>query len=206
MSVARVYKTKKSQKERTCTKCRKTIPVGSSYTYFTVGFRGRATQYRHDTPECASRPSERESSKLAGAMSAVEAAEDELRALDPETVTEDDVQSIFADAATGIEEVAQEYRDAAESAPGLGETNNERGDILDASANELSSWGYSGGDFDDSEDIRCDEHDETDPDTNEPVDNTDCEACEAKKTEARHEWGTNLIDEAMEALGSVEYP
>ena len=70
MSVAKIYKVKKTRKVWTCTKCRQEIPIGSPAVNFAVGFRGR-TQYRHDTPQCRPKTSELESSAVATVYAAM---------------------------------------------------------------------------------------------------------------------------------------
>lgn len=134
MSLARVYNVKKTRKEWTCSKCRKTIPVGSPAVNFAVGFRGR-TQYRHDTPECRPKNSDRESSAVATVYAAQEDVD--IESLDSLEDISDAVQQVV----DALEEVASDYEQ--NEMYEVNEDLHERVDILESSASELGSWDAS---------------------------------------------------------------
>lgn len=195
-----------------CEKCHRPIEKGEQYRWFTVGYRSRYKHVRCMRSECSPRQSEMTPSKMAGVYAAIEGAEDALDALaagDPE----DDASSIreaVTGAAEGIEEVADEYREAADASPtGLvfGEDLNEKADEISDAASELES-------FDPSEDQAdfesCDGHVEGEPcEVHEACDMEPCtiergdvEGCSGCR-EIKQAWWDDMIEEARSALSDV---
>lgn len=131
MSLAKIYNVKKVRKQWTCGKCKDTINVGEPAVKFAVGFRGR-TQVRCSKRECFPKPSERESSLVAGAYAAQED-------VDVESATSlEDLENIRNDVTEAVREVAGEYEQSE-----MFEQNydlQERADILNSSADDLEGW------------------------------------------------------------------
>jgi hypothetical protein len=143
-------------------------------------------------------------SKMSGVYAAIEAAEDALDSM--EGAPEDDASNVTAaleTAAEGIEEVAEEYREANEASPTgmvFGEDLNERADEISNAAYDLQGWSPSedAPDFD-----ACDNEDhDIDETEGEPVERGvegGCEGC----IEIAGTWWDNVIDEARTTLGDV---
>lgn len=181
----------------TCSKCRRNIEKGERYRWYKPGFRSRYKVVI--CSNCKVKPSETMSSKMAGVVAAVEDANEALDALeagDPEQDTSS-IESILQEAASTIEGVADEYREAAEASPtGLifGEDYNERADEISNAASDLEGWTAD-------ENEPPDNHDDhnTDEDA-EPVDKDDCEDC----ADDRREWWSDQISAARDALSEAE--
>ena len=160
MSVARIYTVNKSKRDYTCGATGHTIPAGSPYRWFKVGFRSRTKQIRcmdHDP-----KMSERESSKMAGVWAALEDAESQISALAGDVeyrayIVLDNITLIMGDAADAIREVADEYREAAEAMGGAGEEMEEKADLIEDGASEIEGWSGDLEDPDDDEEIDPDE-------------------------------------------------
>lgn len=187
-----------------CEKCRNQIGKGESYRWFKVGFRSRYKHIRCNRPECTPRQSEMTASKMAGVYAAIEDAESALSGLAPGEVS--DIESILQTAGEGIEEVADEYREAGEASPtGLvfGEDLNERADEISDAANELQSWSPS---EDEPDYDSCDEdhHDEDPEDPEQEIIDrgagNGCDACD----DIQVTWWDQVLDEARDALGNVQ--
>lgn len=193
-----------------CDKCRNPIAKGEAYRHFKVGFRYGRKQVRCMRPECSPRQSELTNSKMSGVYVAIEAAEDDLTAL--EGNPEDDTSSITSalqTAAEGINEVADEYREANEASPTgfvFGEDLNERADEIADAASELESWSPE----DDEPDYdQCDEHPDEGCDFHEQCDKEacivergdtmECSSCDTIKTD----WWDAQIEGARDALSNV---
>ena len=203
--MARVKYVEHSRDERTCERCGDTIPKGGGYRSFKVGFRSRFKHVRCMKPECSPRQSEMTASKMAGVYAAIEGAEDELAALEQGGPEEDasNVTSALDTAAEGIEEVAQEYREANAASPTgyvFGEDLNERADEISSAADELQGWQPSA---DEPDYDSCDNEDHEEPDEGEDREvverGTNCDSC----AEIAGEWWATVIDEARTALGEV---
>jgi hypothetical protein len=188
MSLAKLHH-QKARKEYTCEKCQATIPKGHEYIGYTVGFRSKYVHRRHT--DCAPRPSERESSMLADAYAAVEGAEDSMDGLG----SPDEFADVMADCASGIREVAEEYRAAAESMGSAGEENNERADTLDAVADELESVDFE------SCTMECEECEGTGKVNGDAE--TDCDNCDGEGTVFDEDAAREI---AQEALDGIEWP
>lgn len=132
MSLARIYTTKKVQKNWTCGKCGAAIVKGQDGRIsFAVGFRGRE-QTRCTRPECRPTRSELESS----AVSTVYAAQDDI---DYSTLhTLDDLTEARDAVAAAAREVAEEYE--ANEMYDINEMLQERAEMLNSAADELEGW------------------------------------------------------------------
>lgn len=140
MSQARVKTVMRAQKDQgACEKCRTPLPKGSPYRWFKVGFRSRYKHRRCMSPACAPRPSELESSKLADVYSAQEDAEANIDAAGDV----EDVKVAVQEFVDRVNEVAEEYREAATN-PNTGSVFNpeaeERADNLESAASDLDGW------------------------------------------------------------------
>ena len=218
MSVGRLFRTNKARKATRCEKCGGPVEVGTPFVYFFVGFRSRYKHVRHDTPACAPRMSERESSKKAGAYAAIETAQDAIAALrGTEDVTIDDVTSIIEQAASDINDVVQEYREADQVFGGGngGSVSAELADELEAAANELEGWSPDAVEWDEdvADGLTCDEHgddvvgDEDDQISSDNIDQAraDCAECTSLRQTGYDEWLEGLLDEAEAVLDSVSF-
>lgn len=178
-----------------CSKCGREIAKGERYRWFKLGFRSR-----YKTIICATCPvkaSETMTSKMRGVVAAGETANDALDVLDRQTPETDttSIKDILQTAASDIEAVADEYRDAAEASPTgmiFGEDYNERADEIADAASDLEQWEA---DEDDSPDTTEDHEDHEDPE--QPIE--DCEEC----NEAIQTWWTDSIQSARDALGEA---
>ena len=190
-----------------CGKCRAEIVKGEQYRWFKVGFRSRYKNIRCMRAECSPRQSEMTASKMAGVYAAFEDAEDALAALragDPEDDTSN-IREAVTNAAAGIEEVADEYREAGEASPtGLvfGEDLNERADEISDVASQLESFDCSE-DEADFESCDLEEHlpleDREEEGSDEIIDRGDVEQCESCR-EIKQTWWDAMIEEAEQAL------
>ena len=149
MSLAKVTEVKSARKDQgKCGRCGTALPAGSPYLWFTVGFRSSYKNVRCTEPKCFPSRSERESSKLAAIWDAQDA-------FDVSTATTiEEIEQAVHDVGDQFSEVAQEYHDAAEDQYGniFNEEANERGDILESSADELTGWSF------DEEYTPCEDH------------------------------------------------
>jgi len=193
-----------------CQKCGEPIEKGEVYRWYFVGFRSRFKRVRCLRSGCTPRRSELESSAMAGAYSAVEGAEDALAALRL-AGPEDDASSVVSaveEAASGIREVADQYREADEAFGGGGMTQSgELADMAEEAADALEAFS-PGEDQPDLDDTACDDHQDdsalesSDAGTLEELVEA-CEACQERQAEARQEWWDGLLDEADEALSEA---
>lgn len=212
MSIARVYTQRfaaRQGKTIACEKCRTPIAKGEQYRSFQVGFRSKFTHVRCMRSTCSPRLSELESSMLSEVYAGQEAAEDtldDLLAQDPEDDASS-VESAVHDFGDAIRNVADQYREADENFGGGGNTENgERADTLESAADEMENWSASENDPPDDED--CSEkarvaaaHD-ADPASDEEHDPDECDECIGN----RRTWWEDLINEAREAISSVDLP
>lgn len=156
MSVARITTVGRSRKPYVCGSCRETIPVGSSYRWFAVGFRGRP-QIRCMKTTCTPRTSQLESSQLSEAYAARENAQDQLATM-TEVSDLSDLQNVLDEFKDAIESVKDIYREADENFGGGGMTENaERADNLEAVMDEIDSVS-----LDDWDDNWCEKHESAD--------------------------------------------
>lgn len=196
----------------TCDKCRREIAKGEQYRHFKVGFRYGRKQVRCMRAECSPRQSEMTNSKMSGVYAAIESAEDtlaSLRAGDPEDDTSSITEAVHG-AAEGIEEVADEYREANDASPTgyvFGEDLNERADELSDAASQLESFDCS---EDEADFGSCDleEHldleDREEGGSDEIVERGDVEQCESCR-EIKRTWWDAMLDEAESALGEASF-
>lgn len=190
-----------------CDKCRQPIAVGEQYRYWAAGFRSRRKNIRCMRATCSPRASEMTNSKMSGVYAAQEEAEDALNLLQgaPEE-NWDSVRSILEDAASAIEDVAQEYRDAADASPtGLvfGEDLNERADMIEEGANEIRDW-EPDEDEPDFDECAEEHHDEPENEGDIAIERGDVERCESCKT-VQQDWWDNLVAAAIEAVNGATF-
>lgn len=131
-----------------CEKCKRDIPKGEVYRYYTVGYRSRYRHIRCYRSECTPRQSEMTNSKMAGVYSGSESLMDTVNAL--AFTAGDDAASIISEVESALEtaadewrNVGEEYREAAEASPtGLifGQDYNEVADSIENAADELANW------------------------------------------------------------------
>lgn len=137
MSQARVKAVAKAQKDPgKCEKCGVELTKGDAYRWFKVGFRSRYKRIRCMKPECTPTMAERESSMMAGVYEAQDEVAGQLRAAAVGDL--DAIRTAMEDYSSAVEEVAQQYHDAAEAFGGQGE-NEERAEILDDTVSEIQS-------------------------------------------------------------------
>jgi len=198
MSVARLYTVKKARKaQRNCSKCGTPINPGDSYRYWEPGFRSNYKVVRCSKSECTPRPSERESSKMATPMAALEDAQANLDGYrgSPEDDTST-LQGELDSVRDSLQETADEYREADEQFGGGGNTESgEKADMLEEAANELESASFE--DWDEDWE-KCDEHLDSEDDTHES-----CDECAESYLNKRNEWWDAQIEVASDALGEV---
>lgn len=149
MSVARVYTQVARKDQGSCNKCGTALPPGTRYHKYYIGFRSNYAYKRCTKPECFPRPSERESSKMAGVYAAEEGFEDALAALDAGDPEADasSIEDALAAFAEGVREVAQEYRDASseweQNSGGENYEWTEKADGLESAADEIENFNPS---------------------------------------------------------------
>lgn len=132
MSLARIYTTKKVQKNWTCGKCGAAIVKGQDGRIsFAVGFRGRE-QTRCTRPECRPTRSELESS----AVSSVYAAQDDIDYMTLHTL--EDLTGARDAVVDATREVASEYE--SNEMYDINEVLQERVEMLNSAAEELEGW------------------------------------------------------------------
>ena len=189
-----------------CGHCQRAIEKGEKYRWFKVGFRSRYKHIRCFRSDCTPRMSELESSLLSGAYSAIEGAEDTLRALDSSD-PEDDTSNIDAavnEAADGVREVADQYREAADAMGSAGEALEEKAQEIEDAVFELESFSVTGEsepDYDQCDDSDHDESTDDDGKAIEPVERGDsgCSKC----MEIKQDWWTSAVQEGFDALSNV---
>lgn len=117
-------------KDYTCGRCGKKIEPGERYLSWSFRYGGKHFRCMEHRP----RPSELTQSKMSSVYGAVESAEDELH-----NTEFSELPSLVEQVQEVAQEVADEYREAAEPFGGEGE-NAERADELEGWADELSSF------------------------------------------------------------------
>lgn len=148
-------------RERSCNRCGNKIEPGQKYR--TWSFRYGGTYFRcTDCP--APRPSELTQSIMSEVYAAVENAEDQL----PGAESVADIRGLVEEVEQAAQEVADQYREAAEPFGGAGE-NAERADELEGWVSELQN-------FDPDEPDEPDEEDEEDDDAEDPLEDARNEA------------------------------
>ena len=161
--MARVTVVRKSQKAQgRFEKCGKELPVGSAYKWCAPRAGSFARGYRRiRCLDCPSwRPSETTSSSARSAVyGAQEAAEDRLSDWDREDA--DELRSILTDAAEGVREGAECYRESQSNmeegfngATSVSDELGEKADTLDSAADELESAADYIEDFEGEDDAR----------------------------------------------------
>lgn len=143
-----------------CDRCKSDIVKGQKYRWFAPGFRS-AKRIRCMRSECSPRPSELDSSYMSGVLAAIEEVEDTLASIapDPESGWDQQMSDLNEQrdiVTSAIEEVAGQYRDAAESMGGAGYQMEEWADNLEQS--EVMDWDADS----EAEPGSCDDHDEMD--------------------------------------------
>lgn len=197
MSLAKVVHVVRARKDqKPCERCSAALPAGSPYKHYSVGFRGSKRTRCTTCPDPLL--SERESSKV----STVYAAQEALDVDSIETV--EDAREVLSEFADAVREVAQEYTEAAEAAPGLGEASEEAADVLNTSADEVENLDLSEFEAEDNADeVTCEDCSGTgevdDPDTEAPdAPKVSCEACAGSGTVEAEE-GAALDLDALRA-------
>lgn len=168
--------TRTARKPYKCGNCHREISPGEEYKWAKPGFRSKTKLIR--CSNCSFKPSELDTSKMGQAKQAIEDAE---KALD-EAATVDDVQGLMDQARDDIQNLADEYHDAAEHFGGGGD-NAERADMLEEAVT-LLDWQPEG------EPNPCDEHDEFD---------SECDDCQINEAD----WKDEQIENARSALQEV---
>jgi peptidoglycan hydrolase CwlO-like protein len=145
--MARVNTVEKSLKSPgTCGKCNKQICKGEGYRWWAFRYGGGGKRVRCLDASCRPRQSElTQSDKLSRVYSVSEAMEDAIEAFREDKAVED-LKSALTDGAEQLREVAQEYRDSAESIES-GMNNRmpvcdeleEKADVLEGVADEMES-------------------------------------------------------------------
>lgn len=177
MSQARIYTTKKVQKDWKCGKCGAAIRKGvDGRISFAVGFRGRE-QTRCLKQECYPSRSERESSAVASVYDAQDSAD--LSTAE----TAGDLTGIRDEIADAVQEVADEYEQ--NEMFEINEDLQERVQILTDAADALREW---------------------EPDTEAPEAERDCDECDGTgRVDGEEDCdeceGTGQVSESAEALG-----
>lgn len=138
MSQAKIWVVKRAQKDQgKCGHCGITLPPGVPYRHFTVGFRSRSKNVRCMKVECSPTRAERESSKLAEIYAAIDDA-----SFDGCETTEG-IKSVLEQVAEVARGLSEEYAEASVN-QNTGAVFNveaeERGQTLEAYADELESW------------------------------------------------------------------
>jgi hypothetical protein len=175
-----------------CSKCRRNIEKGERYRWFKPGFRSRYKVIICTT--CPVKPSETMTSKMRGVVEAGETANEALDALEGFEIS--DIESILTDASDTFEQVADEYREAAEASPTgmiFGEDYNDRADEIADAASTLEQWSADE-EEPDFETCENEDHDrDDDPIARDPDTCDDC-------AEIRQTWWDEQIDSARSAL------
>lgn len=142
MSQAKVYSVGAARKDQgKCGNCSTPILVGMPYRHFTVGFRSRNKQVRCMKSSCTPTRAQRESSRLSEIYEVIDAASFD------DCETAEDIRGVLDEVAQAARDLAQEYADASVN-PNTGAVFNadaeERGQNLEAYADELDSWDEPG--------------------------------------------------------------
>jgi uncharacterized protein YjbJ (UPF0337 family) len=188
MSVAKVKTIQKAQKDQgKCGSCGVELPKGSSYIWWTMGFRSNHKYKRCTKSECFPKPSTRETSKFATILAAQETFAENI-----DSLTEvGEIEGAVADVATAVGEVRDEYQDALDSWENGNEQLQEKVDHYEGQASELESWTWDG----DEEPRWCDEHEDASSE-----DRGNCDDCMS----AEEEWIESVRDSAREAVDNIE--
>lgn len=200
MSQARIYTTKKVQKDWVCGKCREPIRKGiDGRISFAVGFRGRE-QTRCTKPECRPTRSELESSAVGQIF-------DVIDGYDISTFTTADDFTEARDAIVeAINEVAGEYESNE-----MYEINydlQERVSTLEGAASELESWEPENEQPDEDEEQDCDDCDgtgkvECEHDDEDESHEDECETCSGTGRVDAEDSLEAWLDETRESFESA---
>lgn len=168
--MARVKTIKKARKSPgKCATCGRVIEAGESYYSWAFRYGGKHCGCSSHFPK----PSQLTQSKMGTALAALEDAQDNLDGwgdrpdeklpLSLENMpSEEDLKPILDDAASQLNDVASEYREAAEAMGGAGAENEERADTLETAASELENADFES--FEDWKESNMDEGEEVTPD------------------------------------------
>lgn len=202
MSQARIYTTKGPVRKDglKCGKCGDPIRKGIDRRItFAVGFRGYE-QTRCLKPECYPTRSERESSAVASVYDAIDSID--VSNID----TAEDFTSARDEIVSAIEEVVSEYEYNE-----MIEVNydlQERRDMLQSAADELSSWEPEGDEPE--EEVDCDECGGSGQVTNDEGEDEDCDECGGTGTvenpESHEDWVDATREAFQEAIDGLELP
>lgn len=128
-----VQTARKSKYRRRCHRCHQDIVPGMRYKSWS--FRYGGTYYACDRPECAPQRSDLTQSKMGEVYAAIETAERSVA----EAEDTDDLRAAIDSVVETVDEVAAEYREAAEPFGGEGE-HAERADELESWSSELQGF------------------------------------------------------------------
>lgn len=197
MSLARLYHTKKVQKDWTCGKCGATIRKGvDGRVSFAVGFRG-FEQTRCLRPECYPKPSERESSMLADIYAVQEGINwDELGSLE-------DIETAVGEVQEAVNAVKDEYE--SNEMYDINEQLQERVSMLEEAADSLDSW-QDGLEEAPEEEPSCEECEGTGQveDSDDETQTKDCDVCNGTgEGQVDEDVFENWLEEAREAARSA---
>jgi hypothetical protein len=150
VSLAKIVTVRRAQKDQgKCETCDTPLPAGVGYKHYSVGFRGFKRRRCLSCPD--PKPSERESSKIAGVYAAQEA-------VDVGTITTvEDAQAVLQEFAEAVREVAQEYEDAADAMGEAGYEMQEKADVLNGAADDVENTDLSEYEADGDDDAEGDD-------------------------------------------------
>lgn len=193
---------------RKCGKCGNELSVGKPYRWFTVGFRGYP-QFRCMNATCTPTVVELESSQMGEVYGALETARSAIGSIDAtdRDDAETQINDIFSELVSTMEEVKDAYREADEHFGGGGMTDSgERADQLESAISELESFSLSVSDPDGcgdafKEDLSLEADEDAPEDHDTPVEG--CSHCD----DAVETWRTDEVIPAVEdALDNLELP
>lgn len=138
----RINTIEKSRKVQVCGRCRRGIPVGDGYRWIKPRYGSK--QIRCMKPECAFKPTDLSSSKVARIEEAIDDARTEIE----NAKSHDEIQGALQAVADVAREVAEEYQEASDNwAGGNGnEEFQEKADSCESFASDLDGWSFSGED------------------------------------------------------------
>lgn len=165
--VHRIEKARKSPGN--CETCHKKIEPGQPYYHWSFRYGGKHKNCGDHNPK----PSQLTQGKMSAVYSAVEEAaeaisdwgnpergKDGVIPFTKDTLPDiEDLKSIIETCKDSLQEVADEYREAAEAAPNFAEQNEERADAIENAVSELDNVDFD--EFDEEEDDEDEELAET---------------------------------------------
>jgi ribosomal protein L9 len=189
-----------------CGKCGDTINVGDPYLYWEPYFRSSMQAVRCMKPTCFPRPSERESSLIAGVLSAFESVEDAIAKNDQESAS--DFKSLRDELSESMDEVIEQYKEAAQPFGDAG-PNMEAAENLESQKDEVDGLDFEEpperDELDSCDDVaNIGSHvepsagDEADDDTSDWKNVEGCPGCDEIFNEKIDEWRTEQADKFQE--------